>query len=215
MNPVYLFVPNLIGYSRILFLCVSGYYATTNPKNSLFFYTLSYLLDAVDGVSARYFKQSSRFGAILDMLTDRLSTLGLSFVLAHQNPDLLLYFIAFSYLDIGAHWVHFLSKVEAGGDTHKTGNFWILEFYYTFPYALLVVCVGQELFLLVWYIQPYLANGSVLYHYSQLLMTISFPVFAFKQLTNVLALVEAIDFYATTSLAKHIQERKQDAEKKE
>jgi CDP-diacylglycerol--inositol 3-phosphatidyltransferase len=37
-------------------------------------YFLSSFLDAFDGMAARYFNQSSTFGGMLDMLTDRIGT---------------------------------------------------------------------------------------------------------------------------------------------
>jgi len=40
-----------------------------------FFVQLSGLLDAVDGHAARMLNQSSKFGAMLDMLTDRCATM--------------------------------------------------------------------------------------------------------------------------------------------
>lgn len=43
----------------------------THPKFCTFAYCVSALLDAVDGVAARALGQTSKFGAILDMVTDR------------------------------------------------------------------------------------------------------------------------------------------------
>lgn len=84
------------GYARIASLFIAGYFALINRMyythatlymymyiynvyemccNSAFaavsFYTLSMGLDAVDGKVARYFNQTSSFGAQLDMLSDR------------------------------------------------------------------------------------------------------------------------------------------------
>ena len=41
----------------------------------IFLFQLSGLLDAVDGHAARLLNQSSKFGAMLDMLTDRCATM--------------------------------------------------------------------------------------------------------------------------------------------
>lgn len=43
----------------------------TSPLPAAICYCISQGLDAVDGVVARYFNQCSKFGAVLDMLTDR------------------------------------------------------------------------------------------------------------------------------------------------
>lgn len=82
---VFLFVPNLIGagaagpsvtdsnpgYSRIILAGVSLTYMSTHPKFCTFTYVISCLLDAVDGMTARALGQTSKFGAVLDMVTDR------------------------------------------------------------------------------------------------------------------------------------------------
>lgn len=45
-------------------------------------YLLSFVGDLIDGYVARKFNQSSEYGGMLDMITDRCSTLGLLFVLS-------------------------------------------------------------------------------------------------------------------------------------
>lgn len=42
-----------------------------HPKYCTLLYTVSCLLDAVDGHAARALGQTSKFGAVLDMVTDR------------------------------------------------------------------------------------------------------------------------------------------------
>lgn len=44
-------------------------------------YLTSFILDLFDGIAARKFNQCSDFGGLLDMITDRCSTLGLFFIL--------------------------------------------------------------------------------------------------------------------------------------
>lgn len=44
---------------------------STHPKFCTVAYSISCLLDAVDGQAARALGQTSKFGAILDMVTDR------------------------------------------------------------------------------------------------------------------------------------------------
>ena len=41
------------------------------------------IADAIDGMAARHFKQSSDFGAVLDMVTDRCSTAGFLLIISH------------------------------------------------------------------------------------------------------------------------------------
>ncbi|KAG8861183.1 CDP-diacylglycerol-inositol 3-phosphatidyltransferase [Tulasnella sp. 330] len=68
---VFLFVPNLIGYTRIIIAGVALNYMKTHPRFCSLLYGISCLLDAFDGMAARALGQTSKFGAVLDMVTDR------------------------------------------------------------------------------------------------------------------------------------------------
>ncbi len=54
---VYLFVPNIIGYARIVFGIASLFYMETAPEIAMFLYWLSAFLDAFDGYAARALNQ--------------------------------------------------------------------------------------------------------------------------------------------------------------
>lgn len=101
------FIPNLIGYTRFLLLFISPYFALSKDKWYLFAicYSLSYLLDAVDGNAARYFNQCSRFGAALDMVCDRASNATIYMVLGTLYPGLSILMFACFVLDFGSHWL--------------------------------------------------------------------------------------------------------------
>lgn len=89
MNPVFFWPPNLIGYGRILSTIVAFCVCFQNVWMAAVLYSIGQLLDAVDGRVARALGMSmslfarfpvlevivcglgSRFGAMLDMLTDR------------------------------------------------------------------------------------------------------------------------------------------------
>ncbi|KAG8811277.1 CDP-diacylglycerol-inositol 3-phosphatidyltransferase [Serendipita sp. 399] len=73
---VYLFVPNLIGYARIVLAALALYYMPFHPRYCTLLYGASTLLDAADGYAARALKQASQFGAVLDMIVDRTLTTG-------------------------------------------------------------------------------------------------------------------------------------------
>ncbi|CAD6588997.1 MAG: CDP-diacylglycerol-inositol 3-phosphatidyltransferase [Cyphobasidiales sp. Tagirdzhanova-0007] len=60
-----------IGYLRVILAAVSLIYMSYHPKMCTVLYGISSLLDAVDGQAARALGQSSRWGANLDMITDR------------------------------------------------------------------------------------------------------------------------------------------------
>lgn len=68
---IFLFYPNLIGYARIILTVISFYFMPTNWMVAGVCYIVGALLDAVDGHAARHFNQSTKFGAMLDQLTDR------------------------------------------------------------------------------------------------------------------------------------------------
>ncbi|KAA8575743.1 hypothetical protein EYC84_004849 [Monilinia fructicola] len=89
---IFLFWPNVIGYFRIVLALVSLYYMPLHPRTCTLLYSISCLLDALDGYAARAFEQSTKFGAVLDMVTDRcyhslLARLPL-FGLASMGPSL-------------------------------------------------------------------------------------------------------------------------------
>ena len=54
---VYLFVPNLIGYGRVVTLFISLYYMEDSPAISMLWYFTSAFLDAFDGMAARHLDQ--------------------------------------------------------------------------------------------------------------------------------------------------------------
>jgi len=68
---IFMFVPNLIGYARIVLALISFWFMPTSYVVAGWCYILSGLLDAFDGHAARMFDQSTKFGAMLDQLTDR------------------------------------------------------------------------------------------------------------------------------------------------
>lgn len=145
----------------------------------------------MDGVTARYFNQCSKFGAVLDMLTDRMSTAVLLVVLSHLYPSHWGTFSALIVLDIVSHWFQMYSKLAQQATTHKGSKNMLLNFYYTFPYALLVHCVGNEAFLVCLYLQ-YFSLFPSLSSLVQLVLYVSFPVFCMKQFMNIVQLYDSV-----------------------
>lgn len=131
---IFLFVPNIIGYVRIILAIISFYFMPTCPKVSIVCYLVSGLLDAFDGHAARYLNQGTKFGAMLDMLTDRCATMCLCVVLAMFYPNWAILFQLSMSLDMASHWLHMHSSMMKGSSSHKTidlsGNP-ILRIYYT------------------------------------------------------------------------------------
>ncbi|XP_022093325.1 CDP-diacylglycerol--inositol 3-phosphatidyltransferase 1-like [Acanthaster planci] len=69
MKNIYCYIPNIIGYVRLLLLLVSWFFLK-QPPWFLGFYLTSFFLDFVDGAVARRLHQTSAFGAWLDVAID-------------------------------------------------------------------------------------------------------------------------------------------------
>ncbi|KAG8967937.1 CDP-diacylglycerol-inositol 3-phosphatidyltransferase [Tulasnella sp. 419] len=103
---VFLFVPNLIGYARIILAGLALNYMPEHPKACTLLYGISCLLDAVDGMAARSLGQTSKFGAVLDMVTDRCTTSCLLCFLSSTYPSFALFFQFLITLDFSSHYMH-------------------------------------------------------------------------------------------------------------
>lgn len=149
---IFLFYPNLIGvlcsrlsglsyliipgYSRIILAIASLYYMPLHPRTCSLLYSISCLLDALDGVAARYFQQSTRFGAVLDMVTDRCTTACLLVFLSSAWPRWALLFQGLISLDLASHYMHMYATLTmaGSGQSHKKvdqSRSRILHLYYT------------------------------------------------------------------------------------
>jgi len=146
---VFLFVPNLIGYARIFLAILSFWFMPTCPTLAVTCYLLSGLLDAVDGHAARMLGQSSRFGGMLDMLTDRCATMCLLATLCTFYPAATFFFQISMCIDMSCHWLHLHTSLLEGKGSHKfvdpTGH-WAMKLYYTDRRVLFGMCAGNELF---------------------------------------------------------------------
>ncbi|CAO3590289.1 unnamed protein product [Absidia cylindrospora] len=152
---VFLYVPNIIGYTRIILAALSLYYMPIHPKACVVLYSISCLLDAVDGNAARYFNQCSRFGAVLDMVTDRCTTTCLLCFLSLRNQNWTIVFQFLISLDFASHYMHMYSSMTEGSSSHKKiaeGGSWYLRLYYTNNTILFIMCAGNELFFVLLYI---------------------------------------------------------------
>jgi len=112
---------NSIGYSRIFLAIASLYYMPLHPRTCSLLYSVSCLLDALDGVAARHFQQSTRFGAVLDMVTDRCTTACLLVFLSSAFPRWTLLFQGLISLDLASHYMHMYATLSMGGSdqSHK------------------------------------------------------------------------------------------------
>jgi len=154
---IFLFIPNVIGYSRIVLAFASLYYMPLHPRTCSLLYSVSCLLDALDGYAARRYEQSTRFGAVLDMVTDRCTTACLLVFLSSAWPRWALLFQGLISLDLASHYIHMYATLIMGGadQSHKKvdkSRSWILNLYYTNKTVLFLFCALNEVFFIALYL---------------------------------------------------------------
>ncbi len=133
---VILLTEQLPGYSRIILAISSLYYMPLHPRTCCLLYSISCILDAFDGYAARRLDQSTRFGAVLDMITDRCTTSSLLVFLASAFPRFAIIFQGLISLDFASHFMHVYATLAMGGSSqsHKKideSRSWVLKQYYS------------------------------------------------------------------------------------
>jgi CDP-diacylglycerol--inositol 3-phosphatidyltransferase len=196
-NPrkIYLYIPNIIGYGRILFSILSFLIYDTHPALFLIFYTTSFLLDALDGEAARKYNQTSRFGAVLDMVTDRFSTAALVTLLSHfyNSKAYIIGFVLLNILDFVSHWVRMYSTLVANVASHKDTKVIknpLLRIYYGSRIVMGILCLGNELFYVFLYALHFYAMPSAFVTAAWVFLI---PTWATKQLMNAIQLYDSAE----------------------
>ncbi|KAK2071233.1 hypothetical protein P8C59_005673 [Phyllachora maydis] len=154
---IFLFVPNVIGYTRIVLAVASLYYMPLHPRTCTLLYSVSCLLDALDGYAARLFAQATRFGAVLDMVTDRCTTTCLLVFLSTAFPRWIMALQGLVALDLASHYTHMYATLALGGParSHKhvdRGRSRLLNLYYSRRAVLFALCALNEAFFLALYL---------------------------------------------------------------
>lgn len=213
---IFLFIPNLIGYSRVIFALASLFYMQWHPKYCTVLYCLSCLLDALDGVAARRYGQTSKFGAILDMVTDRCTTSSLICYLCVAYPKYAIVFQILVSLDLASHYMHMYATLTSGSTSHKNvgKKSWILNLYYTNNKVLFTFCAFNELFFVGLYLcsfpLPVLGHFyGIPFSYATIIVVVTFPLWLGKQIINVVQMYRAAHTLAETD----VSERRLAAEK--
>ncbi|CAF2190336.1 unnamed protein product [Brassica napus] len=138
-------------YMRVLLNCVAFAVCFSNKTLFSLLYFFSFCCDAVDGWCARRFNQVSTFGAVLDMVTDRVSTACLLVVLSQvYRPSLV--FLSLLALDIASHWLQMYSTFLAGKSSHKDvedSTSWLFRLYYGNRIFMCYCCVSCEVVLYI------------------------------------------------------------------
>jgi len=191
---VILFVPNLIGYMRVFLALLSFYFMPTDYIFASTCYIVSGLLDAFDGYAARKLGQSSKFGAMLDQLTDRVATACLVVTLATFYPRYTFLLQLSLAIDIVSHWMH-LHASQLQGRGHKAMGLDsnpLMKLYYTSRCFLFFMCAGNELFFSMLYVLNFTEGFLVLgVGIVRILMYASAPVMLVKSLISLVHLIEA------------------------
>lgn len=198
---VFLFVPNLIGYARIIATIVS--LNLVGSWWSLVVYLASFVLDLVDGWVARQLGQTSELGGLLDMLTDRCSTMGLLYVLGKLYDHQI--FLALAVLDVASHWCQMYSSA---GQHHKSATNnqnrhflvrWFYGYYWFFGY----LCVGTELTYLFLYAWTLTESEDELRGILQIGLVVGIPACIAKQCVNCMQLVSSLQVIAARDAEQH------------
>nr|XP_024369466.1 probable CDP-diacylglycerol--inositol 3-phosphatidyltransferase 2 isoform X4 [Physcomitrium patens] len=161
--PIYLYIPNIIGYARIIANVAAFGVAFTNKKLFAILYFASFVCDELDGRFARMFNQKSTFGAVLDMVTDRVSTAALLVLLTHFYNT------------------HLSSKASHKdmGDSKST----LLRLYYQHRYFMGYCAIGAE-------VARHAVAERTVYG---IVLVIALPGCAIKQLVNLVQMKTAAD----------------------
>mmetsp|Transcript_15420 Transcript_15420/g.46545 ORF Transcript_15420/g.46545 Transcript_15420/m.46545 type:complete len:245 (-) Transcript_15420:362-1096(-) len=150
---IYIYLPNLIGYARVGCSLYAFATAMRNPYHCVVSYFVGFVLDETDGRAARTFNQASTLGAVLDMVTDRLSTAGLLAVLGMLYPRSYMLFLSLMFLDIFSHWFQMYSTFVSGSETHKDvhSRSWLVRTYYRNRLFMGICCISCEVLYLSLY----------------------------------------------------------------
>ncbi|KAF7003774.1 hypothetical protein CFC21_019060 [Triticum aestivum] len=201
---VYLYIPNIIGYFRIIINFIAFAVCYTNRTLFAILYFFSFFCDGLDGWFARRFNQASTFGAVLDMVTDRVSTACLLALLSQfYRPGLV--FILLLGLDITSHWFQMYSSFLSGKTSHKdvkhTGN-GLLKLYYGYRPFMAFCCVASEVLYIILFLYADAKSTSLLNTCRGILKESPLVVFMFistligwalKQVINVIQMKTAAD----------------------
>lgn len=187
--------PNIIDYIRVVLVVACLFISVAQPYILVSLLVVAGLLDNLDGYVARYFQQSSRFGAVLDYVTDRITTVAYIKILAEILPKYASFFYLLAMIDMASHMARLYVAIWAEGNHHKeiVSKFKLLNLYY--PQKTVSIMMGfcaysYEIFFII---LIFLYAGAELIIPSWLLWSLlvaSLPGFVTKNIIHVLQLIE-------------------------
>eukprot|EP00467_Chlorarachnion_reptans_P013897 CAMPEP_0114496336 /NCGR_PEP_ID=MMETSP0109-20121206/5714_1 /TAXON_ID=29199 /ORGANISM="Chlorarachnion reptans, Strain CCCM449" /LENGTH=212 /DNA_ID=CAMNT_0001673599 /DNA_START=39 /DNA_END=677 /DNA_ORIENTATION=+ len=180
----YLYIPNIIDYLRVVALiyAMMGHTATIEGDwHFVTWYSVSYLLDAVDGVAARYFNQCSKLGYYLDMIIDRISSSLALYKASVRVPNVLFSITLLALIvlvEILAHAVvMYFSEVLKVHQKDMGGDFQIVKLYLGSKLGLGFGCICYEAMLL-----------AIILNAPTIVVLLFLPGFAFRAAANLVRL---------------------------
>jgi len=201
---VYLYIPNIVGYMRVVLNCIAFAVCFSNKTLFSLLYFFSFCCDAVDGWCARKFNQVSTFGAVLDMVTDRVSTACLLVILSQiYRPSLA--FLSLLALDIASHWLQMYSTFLSGKTSHKDvkdSTSWLFRLYYGNRMFMGYCCVSCEVLYIILLLiaknqtdnlMKVVAESLMQCSPLSLLLALSIFGWSIKQIINVIQMKTAAD----------------------
>lgn len=186
VKEVFFFIPNLVGYLRVVTALMSFWLMKNHQIYTLIFYGISGFLDAFDGYAARRYNQGTRYGAVLDMVTDRCATTSLICYLCVIYPTFCVIWQLLVSLDLASHYMHMYAMMSTGSASHKNVDekqSKLLSLYYTNRIVLFIVCLVNELFYVALYLHYY-----DFFWLGTVLAWLSAPIWFFKQVANIVQL---------------------------
>ncbi|WLF80660.1 phosphatidylinositol synthase 1 (CDP-alcohol phosphatidyltransferase1) [Lodderomyces elongisporus] len=143
----------------------------------------------------------TRFGAVLDMVTDRCATSSLIVYLAIIYPRFTVIWQLLVSLDLASHYIHMYGMLSAGSSSHKNveaSQSKLLNLYYTNRKVLFAVCALNELFYVAIYLKYY-----GFFWLGTVMAVLSTPIWVFKQIANVIQLQSASLILARMDVEEH------------
>mmetsp|Transcript_35570 Transcript_35570/g.42837 ORF Transcript_35570/g.42837 Transcript_35570/m.42837 type:complete len:214 (+) Transcript_35570:124-765(+) len=180
-----LYYANICDYFRLLFLWIG----LQEGQNFIFWYVVSYGLDAIDGELARRFNQCSRLGYYLDMIIDRISScLALhlaSKVVADFPAPYNMFHVGFVLcillVELLSHGlVVYMSEVKGVHQKAMGHQYTVVRMYLDSKPMLLAACAGYEGLCLS--LIGYAQNGAGYWYWTGLACL---PLFIFRALANL------------------------------
>ena len=191
-----MYVPNLIDYLRYALSIKSMHYAFNESQWGYFiaYYYAAIFMDIVDGFVARLLDQESKFGAVLDMVCDRMSVSMMYFVLARVWPQYETFLIAFFIIDYGGHFLQVTANALTKNSSHKNMDIEenpLVRLYYTNKVFFITMACGADNGLVLAFLYGrYTVLQEILF--IKVLVHITTTIICLKQVINIGQCIGAI-----------------------